>query len=90
MDDLLMIDLQYIYQNELDKTCFQHDMVYGDFKDIPRRTAPDKIFVIKHIILPKIQNMMDIKEVLLQWFINISMKRFQVVLLKIKSHKLKN
>ena len=24
-------DSQYIYQNELDKACFQHDMVYGDF-----------------------------------------------------------
>ena len=22
----------YIYKNELDKACFQHDMVYGDFK----------------------------------------------------------
>ena len=22
---------RYIYQNDLDKACFQHDMVYGDF-----------------------------------------------------------
>ena len=27
---------RYIYQNELDKGCFQHNMAYGDFKDIPR------------------------------------------------------
>ena len=26
-------DSQYIYQNELLKACFQHDMSYGDFKD---------------------------------------------------------
>ena len=26
-------DSQRIYQNEPDKTCFQHDMAYGDFKD---------------------------------------------------------
>ena len=32
----------YIYKNELDKACFQHDMVYGDFKDLARRTASDK------------------------------------------------
>ena len=32
----------YIYRNELDKTCFQHDMAYGDFKDIAKRTATDK------------------------------------------------
>ena len=23
----------YIYKNELDKTCFQHDIAYGDFKE---------------------------------------------------------
>ena len=31
-------DTSYIYQNELDKACFQHDMAYGDFKDLGRRT----------------------------------------------------
>ena len=34
-------DASYIYKNELDKACFQHDMAYGDFKDIARRTASD-------------------------------------------------
>ena len=33
----------YIYQKELDKDSFQHDMVYGDFKDLTTRTASDKI-----------------------------------------------
>ena len=36
-------DTSYIYKNELDKPCFQHDMVYGDFKYIARRTASDKV-----------------------------------------------
>ena len=36
-------DTNYIYKNELDKACFQHDMAYGDFKDLARRTASDKI-----------------------------------------------
>ena len=27
-------DSRYIYQNELDKACFQHDMAYEDFKDL--------------------------------------------------------
>ena len=36
-------DSRYIYQNELDKALFQYDMAYGDFKDLTRRTAPDKI-----------------------------------------------
>ena len=29
-------DTSYIYKNELDKACFQHDMAYGDFKDIKK------------------------------------------------------
>ena len=36
-------DTNYIYKTELDKACFQHDMAYGDFKDLKRRTASDKI-----------------------------------------------
>ena len=27
----------YIYKNELDKACFQHDMAYEDFKDVVLR-----------------------------------------------------
>ena len=40
-------DSQYIYQNELDKTCFQQDMAYGDFKDLPGRAASDKVLCDK-------------------------------------------
>ena len=36
-------DSRYIYRNELNKACFQHDMPYGDFKDLARRTASDKV-----------------------------------------------
>ena len=32
---------QYIFQNKLDKACFQHDMTYGDFKDLNRRTLAE-------------------------------------------------
>ena len=32
-------DTKYIYKNELDKACFQHDMAYGGFKDLGKRTA---------------------------------------------------
>ena len=36
-------DTSYIYKNELDKACFQHDMAYGGFKDLGKRTALDKV-----------------------------------------------
>ena len=35
-------DSRYIYKNELDKACFQHDMAYGDFKDLAKRAASGK------------------------------------------------
>ena len=37
-------DTSYIYKNELDKFCFQHDMAYEDFKDLKIRTFSDKVF----------------------------------------------
>ena len=46
-------DSQYIYQNELNKAFFQHDMVYGDFKDLTRRTASDKILLDKAVNISK-------------------------------------
>ena len=33
----------FIYRNELDKTCFQHDMAYGESKDLAKRTQSDKV-----------------------------------------------
>ena len=36
-------ETSYIYKNELDGACFQHEMTYGDFKDLKRRTASDKV-----------------------------------------------
>ena len=33
----------FIYRNELDKTCFQNDMAYGESKDLAKRTQSDKV-----------------------------------------------
>ena len=62
-------DFRYIYQNELDKACFQHGMAYGDFKDCLKHQLLIKYYVVKLLILLKINNIMNIKEVLFQWFI---------------------
>ena len=37
----------YFFQNKLDKACFQYDMTYGDFNDLTRRKASDKILCDK-------------------------------------------
>ena len=46
-------DTSYIYKNELDKTCFQHDMAYGGFKDLKRRTFSDKVLKDKAFNIAK-------------------------------------
>ena len=33
----------YIYKIDLDKACFQHDMAYGKYKDVRKRTKSDKV-----------------------------------------------
>ena len=33
----------FIYRNELDKACFQHDMAYGKTKYLAKRTQSDKV-----------------------------------------------
>ena len=36
-------DTHYIYRNDLDKVCFQHDSAYADNKDLINRTKVDKV-----------------------------------------------
>ena len=54
----------YIYRNDLDKACFQHNMACGKYKDLTKRTQSDKVLRNKafEIAINPIQNMMDIKE----------------------------
>ena len=46
-------DSWYIYQNQLDKPCFQHDIACVDFKDLTRRTSSDKILRDKEFNIAK-------------------------------------
>ena len=36
-------DTLYIYRNELDEACFQHDSAYADHKNLINRTKSDKV-----------------------------------------------
>ena len=62
-------------------------MAYGDFKDLTRRTASEEYSVIKHLILLKIQNMMDTKRVFVQWFIIFLIKLLQVELTRFRRRR---
>ena len=36
-------DTRHIYQNDLDESSFQHNMAYGSYKDLVKRTKSDKV-----------------------------------------------
>ena len=46
-------DSKYIYRIGLNKTCFQHNVAWEDFKDLPRRTASDKVLRDKSFNIAK-------------------------------------
>ena len=41
-------------KNELGKACFQCDMTYADFKDLPKGTASERVLRSKILDIPKI------------------------------------
>ena len=49
----------FIYRNELDKACFEHDMAYGKSKDLAKRTQSDKVLRDKAFRIASDLNMMD-------------------------------
>ena len=80
-------ETKYINRNELDKASFKHDTAYGDFKDLSRKTASDKVLKDKAFNIAKDTKYDGHAKVLLQWFINILIKRLQLVIL---CHKINN
>ena len=42
-------DTDFIYRNELDKACFQHDMAYGKSKYLTKRTQSDKVLALSRL-----------------------------------------
>ena len=53
-------------------------MAYGDFKDLNRRTAADKVLCDKAFNIAKDQNMIYINVDLLEWFINFLIEKTSV------------
>ena len=64
----------FIYKDELDKACFQHDMAYGKSKDLIKITQSHKVLRDKEFKIQVIRNMMVTKEDWLQWFISFLIK----------------
>ena len=37
------LNWKFIYKNDLDKACFQHDMFYGKYKDLTKKTQSGNV-----------------------------------------------
>ena len=68
-------NFRYISQNKPDKACFQNDVAYGDFRNLTRRTASDKILRDKAFNIAKNSKYDGYHRVFLQWLINIFDKK---------------
>ena len=77
-------DTSYIFNNEPDKACFQHNLAFGYFKDLKRSTFSDKVLRDKAFNIaknPRYYGYQGIKEDLLLWFINFLIKSQREVVL---------
>ena len=72
-------DSRYIYQNEWDEACFQHDVAD---RDLNRITFADKVLRDKALNIAKDPKYDGYKEVLLQWLINFLIKNLLVAVKK--------
>ena len=77
----------YIYKNDLDKACFQHDMT-SDFEDLAKRTQPNKVLRVKFFEITSNPNMMVVKGNQLRRFASFLIKNLQEVVLKMKLNKI--
>ena len=46
-------DSRYVYQNELYKLCFEHNIAYGEFNFLPRRLVSNKVLCDKALHMIK-------------------------------------
>ena len=50
----------FIYKNDLDKVCAEHDIAYDKLKDLAKRTQSDKVLRDNSFELKVIPNIIDI------------------------------
>ena len=67
-------DARYICQSKLDKACFNVILIMENLKIHLEEMVLIKSYVIKDLMWLKIQNVMDAKVDLYQWFINVFIK----------------
>ena len=74
----------FIYKNELDKACFQHDMTYGKAKDLVRRTQSHKVLSDKAFKIASNPKNDGYQTGLVLWSIHFLIKKLVEVVLLVK------
>ena len=83
-------DAKYIYRNELDKAYFQHDMAYGDFANLARRTASNKALRDKAFNIAKNPKYDGFIHFLIKSPLHLQINLLKVVVSIIKLSKISN
>ena len=73
----------FIYKNELDRVCFQHDMAYGRTKDLEKRTQSDKVLRDKAFKIASNPNVVLLMNQIISW----QMKFISLLLENLKKEK---
>ena len=83
-------DTNDIYRNKLGKVCFQHDMAYGDFKDLKRRMQSDKVLKDKAFVIANNPKNDRYQKRLASMFYQFFEKKQKEVVLKMKLSRINN
>ena len=83
-------DSKYVYQNKLDKACFQRDIAYGNFKDLNRRTAADEVLRDKALSINRNPKYDGYQRGLASMVYKFLIKKPLVVVLKMKIFLINN
>ena len=73
-----------MYQNKLEKACFHHEMAYGDFKDLTKRAASEKISHNNESNIAKNPKYQGYQRGLAPVFYTVLIKRLLAVVLKMR------
>ena len=77
-------DSRYIYQNLLDKACFQHNLAHGNFKDLNRRITAYKVLHDKRFNIAQNPKYDGYQRGLVSMIYKFFYKNLLIVTLKVK------
>ena len=85
-----MKNTDYIYKDDLDKACFEHDMAYSKFNNLDKRTQSENILTDKAFEIASNPKHVDYQRRLAPMVFMFLTKNLLEVVLKMKLKKINN